>query len=545
MAHTVPSCYMGESVRSTVHRLFGARSDAPLTVLHATVPPVAASLLQERANLLDTILDCIRDQLYPENSTIVANAATGSCAATNHWLRSVPESLRCDEAAVVNYLGMMVAIDFCHWAEVPRDADRRTTAKIGEKVTGFAGFYAAVEPPSGDAVLANASAPSSAPIAELFTESSRTAPNDVGSPPAATVATGALLRGSAAMMYLLRRAVEVHQLPWFDPEFLQRFRGDTEAAMGALRVCFLGCEKDGVTPLWMPCSRERVELLLSLADAFVARRTSYYALLRECGGFIFVPHTAMNATAPCGLVPALVRFHPRYRDFVRVPAEALGCMGVNAGEDAGGVCVVPVLKLDQLTALAFEQALPELWRSQATSSASSKPQVCTAPPSAPPDSWLTDQAALIVSYSAAFRTAEQQRALSGVFADRAKLSICCDYQIPKTLRAAGLLVYDDHLARMVDEHVLLLPGSAEEVSIRVAALIAAERLLEFLNTPLQQRSLLPRGDRAAGAESPEAPKRLPANRPCDAIHLDFALWHVGRYMLPSEARHHLCRTIMY
>ncbi|CBZ26013.1 conserved hypothetical protein [Leishmania mexicana MHOM/GT/2001/U1103] len=545
MAHSVPSSYTGESVRSAICRLYGQRSDVPLTVLHATVPPVTASLVQQCSSVLDAILDCIHDQLYPKHSAVGENADTRSFAITNHWLLSVPESLRFDEAAVVNYLGMMVAIDFCHWAEVPCKAGRTTTASVGEEVTGFAGFYVAVDPPSGESALRNGGTTDSAAVAELFTELSSAVPKELGTLPTAPAAAPTVLRGSAAMMYLLRRAVEVYHVPWFRPDFLQRFRGDTAAAMSALRLCFLGCEQDGITPLWMPCTRERVELLLSLADAFVAHQTSYYELLRACGGFLFAPDAAAAATAPCGFVPSLVRLHPRYGDFACVPVEGTGCLGGNTGEAAPDVCIVPVLKLSQLTALAIEQALPELWRYQAASSASSKPLLSIPPPSAPANSWLTDRAARIARSGTESRTMEPESSLFGVFADGAKLSICCDYQIPKALRAAGLLVYDDHLAGIVDRHVLLLPGSAEEVSIRVATLIAAERLLQFLNTPPKQQSSLARELGATAAEEPGAPAQLPGKRLCSVIHLDYALWYVGRYMLPSEARHHLCRTIMY
>ncbi|GET93236.1 hypothetical protein, conserved [Leishmania tarentolae] len=545
MAHTMPSSYTGESVRGAICRLYGQRSDVPLTVMHATVPAITANLVQQRADVFDTIVDCIHDQLYPKKSVVGEQSNTCSSTITNHWLLSVPEVLRFDEAAVVNYLGMMVAIDFCHWAEVPFNDGETITANVGEEVTGFGGFYAAVDALSRESALANSDTAESAAITELFTEPLSAAPKELGTVSRAAAAAPTLLRGSAAMMYLLRRAVEVHHLPWFCPEFLQRFRGDTAAAMSALRVCFIGCEKDGVTPLWMPCTRERVELLLSLANTFIARGTSYYTLLRDCGGFLFAPDTETTPTALCGFVPALVRFHSRYSDFARVPEEGSECPGRNSGEAVSDVCIVPVLKLSQLTALAIEEALPALWRYHAVSSASSRPLISSVLPSAHASSWLADRAARIARSISELRTKKPESSFSGVFVDCAKLSICCDYQIPKALRAAGLLMYDDHLARIVDQHVLLLPGSAEEVSIRVAALIAAERLLQFLNTPLQQQLFLVRERGATVEEVAGAPAQLPGKRLLSVIHLDYALWYVGRYMLPSEARHHLCRTIMY
>ncbi|KAG5490039.1 hypothetical protein JKF63_00158 [Porcisia hertigi] len=545
MVHAVPSSYTGESVRSTIQRLYGQCSDVPVTILHATVPPVAPCLYQQRSDVLNSIFHSIQEQLYTKDPKIVENVPRRSSAITDHWLLSVPESLRYEEAAVVNYLGMMVAIDFCHWAEVPRSAGECVTASVGEEVTNFAGFYAVVEPFSRDSASVKGGATVSASVPGVFVEPSSTALKEQNTLPKSPDAPVTLLRGSAAMMYLLHRAVEVHHIPWYDPNFLQRFHGDTEAAMSALRVCFLGCEEDGITPLWMPCTRERVELLLSLADAFNVRQTSYHALLRECGGFMFAPEGAGVSTTSRGFVPALVHLHPRYCDFAYVPGDSSHCFGANSGETAPSVSAVPVLKLSQLTALAIEQALPDLWRYQGAIEASAKSTVSGVSPSERKDSWLTERAARFTHSDARTRLTDSCSPVSGVFSDHTKLSICCDYQIPKTLRAAGLLLYDDHLARVVDRHVLLSPGSAEEVSIRVATLVAADRLLEFINAASQRPSLFQRGAGATASGVPGAPVQLPVIRSCNVNHLDYALWYVGRSMFPGEARHHLCRTIMY
>lgn len=506
-----PPSYAGESVREAVDRLYGHQPDAPVRVLHATVPVVSASSFERglpTTHVMEALLDCIREQLHPAAASVADPSASPptDAAITDHWLLSVPESLRHDEAAVVNYLGMLAAIDFCHWAEVPgANSSDTKPAGVGEEVTAFAGFYAAVVPPQS-------ATPASGDVqsVEHFTEQQS---------PSATAPV--LLRGSAAMMYLLRRAVEVHNVAWHDPHFLACFDGDVAAATDALRVCFLGCAQDGATPLWMPCTRERVELLLSLAAVLLQRRTSFYALLGACGGFMFA---SQGFAGVVGFVPSLVGLHPRYRDFASVPA--------GASDVAQSV---PVLKLSQLTALAIEQALPALWRHRA---ARSDPANTAAASPAPPaaQTWLQEQAARVVLGAAQGcpAPASPPSRSVGVFADRALLSICCDYQIPKTLRAAGLLIYDDHLSSAVDRHVLLAPGSAEETSIRVATLVAADRLLAFLNAPLQRLLLL----RDGAAASTAAPV-------CDVNHLDYALWYVGRYMVTSEARHHLCRTIMY
>ncbi|KAK7199880.1 hypothetical protein NESM_000035900 [Novymonas esmeraldas] len=520
MACSAASSYGGGSVRGAIRRLYGGRPAEPLTILHATVPPVTSRLLHDGAHVLNAVLDCLRDQQLSTSSEQSAATAT----PTSHWLLSVPAPLRQDEAAVVNYLGMMVAIDFCHWAEV----GGAVPARPGDAVTGFAGFYAVVEeePAGGPSEPHHGGAPSG--TTERLTEPPSQAPavSDGCATP-----TKPLLRGSAAMMYLLRRAVEVHGVAWYDPHYLQRWGNDAAAATEALRVCFLGCAADGVTPLWMPCTRERVELLLSLADALVERHTSFHAILRECGGCVFAS-TAAAAGHVGGLVPALIRLHPRYSDFAQVPV----CRSGGAVEGLVESCTVPVLKLAQLTALALEQALPALWSCRAACSASSEPRPSAPAPSAP-DSWLERRRA---AHAARAHTAKSGATATsplpsvGLFADIDELSVCCDYQIPRTLRAAGLLVYDDHLAWAVDHHILLAPGSAEETSIRVATLVAADRLMGHLNAA-------PTGS-ADGAACAAPDGQAPF---CAVHHLDYALWYVGRYMVSSDARHHLCRTVMY
>ncbi|KPI88279.1 hypothetical protein ABL78_2641 [Leptomonas seymouri] len=531
----VDRIYSGESVRHSIRRLYGVRADAPVKLPHATVPPLTTELVREHAEVFDTILKVVQEQTHREQRDGVKTSS--NTTITGSWLLSVPPSLLHSEEEVVNYLGMLVAIDFCHWAEVrpasvAAAAGRSVeieeggiVAAPGEGVTGFAGFYTVVpeEAHAATSAVQNAGASSSAAgshaTKELFAEPKDKAEGQSGSGNAAAAQDVTLLRGSAAMMFLLRRSVEVHCLPWYDIGYLNGFHGDAEAALKAMQVCFMGCEKDGVTPLWMPCTRTRVQLLLSLADAFARQRTSFYQLLRECAGYVFRPpaDTAAVRAGVRGFVPSLVRFHPRYHDFAAASrSEASSSSGPADGNDAA---YVPILKLSQLTAVALEQSLPELWRHRCFTTAS-----VVTPPSVSLSSWLVERAAVAV-----------QCHNTGLFADRAELSVCCDYQIPKTLRAAGLLIYGAHLAQLVDNHILLQPGAAEEASIRIATLIAADRLLEFLNA--QQGLTLPSQNAAPMTE-------VTCDR-CSVSHMDYALWYIGRYMVPSKARHHLCRTIMY
>ena len=57
-----------------------------------------------------------------------------------------------------------------------------------------------------------------------------------------------------------------------------------------------------------------------------------------------------------------------------------------------------------------------------------------------------------------------------------------DYQVPKVLRAAGILRYSPELAAKVDGAVLLPEGGPEETAIRAASIVAARRVSEALGT---------------------------------------------------------------
>jgi hypothetical protein len=551
----VNSNYSGESVRHAIRRLYGDQPNAPVMLPHATVPPITKELVQEHTCVLDAIVNTVHEQLCSEEEEESATAAATSPLVAGHWLLSVPSTLQGSEENVVNYLGMLVAVDFCHWAEVlptrahadeMRHADPTgmqgsleeggITTAPGETVTGFTGFYAVVKDNPTDSSSTSTSGVNgaasttpgtlSADVARNFAEPSGMAVGPSVSGEGAAFATAGAgevkrFRGSAAMMVLLCRAVEVHHIPWYDISYLRQFCGDVDAALSAMRVCFVGCEEDGITQMWMPCTRTRIKLLLSLADTFAKQGTSFYALLRQCAGYIFRPPagTAAACAGVCGFVPSLVRLHPRYGDFSRECGDDIASARP-AGEPQPPL--VPILKLSQLTALALEQALPALWRNRRyAEDCASVTTAEQASAESSPLSWLSERAASPHS--------------TGLFTDRAELSICCDYQIPKTLRAAGLLIYDEALAHAVDHHVLLRPGSAEEASIRIATLVAADRLLEYLNT--EGKLLL---------QKPRGAERVEVGRaPCTVNHLDYALWYTGRYMVPSEARHHLCRTIMY
>jgi hypothetical protein len=64
----------------------------------------------------------------------------------------------------------------------------------------------------------------------------------------------------------------------------------------------------------------------------------------------------------------------------------------------------------------------------------------------------------------------------GSFVDMQVLTAFADYKIPQILRALNILIYDEHLAKMVDTKTPLPHGSPEEVEIRAATIHAVEEI---------------------------------------------------------------------
>lgn len=463
------------------------------------VPPVRASVrelcreMREVGSIHGTVLPHVRwvdDPLSLESNEVflrvvrrvrerVCTASRAPCNdVTDHWLLSVPEGMRSRERDVVNYLSMVVAIDFRHWAE--EDTPSETAAEV-PRVIGFYAVAPSVSSPVEREAL-HAETPSAPPET---TQEERPV----------------MLRGSAAMVFLLRRAAEQDGLRWYDPAFLALFHGDVAAARDALAPCFLGVREDGQTPLWMPGTEERVSLLLSIGDALSTKRASFFDLFCACGGNLF---------GEAGFVQQLVDLHPRYWDWVPHPLRPEKRM--------------PIMKLAQLTALALDSALPALWRWRSGQRGAER----CGDVDPPRPAWLQERVNAVVAPAAAAGSTGATG--PSVFLDAEELSVCCDYQIPKALRDAGLLVYDAHLASLVDGGYVLGVGSPEEVSLRVGTLVAVECLLAYL-----QRRLEPE------LQGGKVPVPL----------LDYALWYVGRYSTADSgapapsSRHHLCLTIMY
>lgn len=66
----------------------------------------------------------------------------------------------------------------------------------------------------------------------------------------------------------------------------------------------------------------------------------------------------------------------------------------------------------------------------------------------------------------------------GIKVDTSGLTAFADYQVPRALRALGILEYSRDLAKKIDSQAILDAGSAEEKAIRSATIVACEALAE-------------------------------------------------------------------
>jgi hypothetical protein len=104
--------------------------------------------------------------------------------------------------------------------------------------------------------------------------------------------------------------------------------------------------------------------------------------------------------------------------------------------------------------------------------------------------------------------------------DTRQLTVFVNYELPKVLRALGIIQYSKKLAARVDNQEEIPYGTPEEVEIRSVTLYAANRLEEEI------RAINP----ASGVT---------------ALHVDFKLWNSGRKLDPEIYKHHLTRTTAY
>lgn len=468
------------SVRCFIQNTFPCSSEEIIQLPHV-------SIHRPTMNAINASLELLIKQ------ALIANIASAhNDSHESHWLDIVPAPLRQREEDLVNYLGMVVAIDFRHWAEKP-DKDGHL-ADIGEEVSGFSGFYC----------VASTSVLSEADTKHAEQKNSA----GEGATPDDSKSTRTV-RGSAAMMFLLRRAVEEHRIPWYDPIYLSGLTNEDEA-LRVLEPCFIGCEEDGVHPMWMPAVKERISLLLSLGNELRRLNTSFYEILVSSQGYLF----SSQVDSRTGFVDQLRLLHSRYDD--------IGSLQLHKMDS---ICTIPILKLSQLTAVGIIDALKAFWLRKVESAntmSSSKP------------TWLQRRC----EYYIRMRAGE----FFHVFEDEQKLSLCCDYQIPKALRESQILVYDRDLSDRIDRHVLIAPGSCEEVAIRVGTLVAGEMLLDFLNENRYELCKRFNINHQNAQQSPQETKVTAKDPIITSNALDYSLWYMGRTL---SAKHHLCRTTMY
>ena len=102
------------------------------------------------------------------------------------------------------------------------------------------------------------------------------------------------------------------------------------------------------------------------------------------------------------------------------------------------------------------------------------------------------------------------------FEDIDKLTVFADYELPKALREMKMLNYTKELREKVDNKIPIDAGSREELEIRAATIHAADKLI----------------------------KEIDSDYNVNALHVDYALWSVGRNG-EIKKPHHLTRTIWY
>jgi hypothetical protein len=106
----------------------------------------------------------------------------------------------------------------------------------------------------------------------------------------------------------------------------------------------------------------------------------------------------------------------------------------------------------------------------------------------------------------------------GAFRDLDRLTAFADYKLPQVLRHLGIFEYAETLARKIDQHELLEPGSSEEVEIRANTIWSVE--------------LIRRGMAAAGLQA-------------KAFEIDWLLWNLGQQDAFRQQPYHRTRTIYY
>lgn len=106
----------------------------------------------------------------------------------------------------------------------------------------------------------------------------------------------------------------------------------------------------------------------------------------------------------------------------------------------------------------------------------------------------------------------------GRFGDMEKLTAFADYKLPQVLRHLGILTYSPKLAQMVDNQILLFPGSVEEIEIRANTIWAVEGIRQKIEQ---------------------------VGRSIKAFEIDWLLWNMGQKDTYRAKPYHRTRTIFY
>ncbi|OHA47728.1 MAG: hypothetical protein A2806_01355 [Candidatus Terrybacteria bacterium RIFCSPHIGHO2_01_FULL_48_17] len=102
--------------------------------------------------------------------------------------------------------------------------------------------------------------------------------------------------------------------------------------------------------------------------------------------------------------------------------------------------------------------------------------------------------------------------------DPGNIGPVADYDVPKALRAVGVLRYSPHLSRLVDDGIPIHHGNVYEVEIRAQTVNAMDALCAAINR-LRERA-----------------------QPITQIELDYAVWSAGR---EARGKHHYTKTTAY
>jgi Queuosine salvage protein len=106
----------------------------------------------------------------------------------------------------------------------------------------------------------------------------------------------------------------------------------------------------------------------------------------------------------------------------------------------------------------------------------------------------------------------------GSFGDMDNLTAFADYKLPQVLRHLGIMVYEESLAKKVDQNILLKPGCPEEVEIRANTIWT----VELIRQELERKG-----------------------RALRAFEIDWLLWNLGQDDTFREKPYHRTITVFY